>query len=365
MPHILFDAFELAPGYGKSLGIYRYSRNLFKYMAQNIPQGFTVSLVCNSINYDDFCADIPDDKNLQIHCVPIAKMSRKVKLSWELFRASHWIKKLNADAYFNPKGFAPGLFTRPKSCKIILTVHDLIPFWYQKNVPSYRGRLERSYVCAALRRSIQWSDLVIAISNGTAKDVQELVPSTRIRVVYNGIESLPTTPQGSSLDIQPFFFSVASSLPHKNLSNLLAGYSLYHNAHKAPIPLIVCGIRDPGQTDVHGVYGISDEELSKYYHDCKAFLFLSQIEGFGFPPMEALMQGASAVVSDIPVHREILGDSVTYVPPLEPSQIAEAFSRIHKNPRPIMSASLASVWKDRFAWRDCATATWKHIEQLF
>ncbi|MFW1401537.1 glycosyltransferase, partial [Vibrio parahaemolyticus] len=50
---------------------------------------------------------------------------------------------------------------------------------------------------------------------------------------------------------------------------------------------------------------VSDGELAWLYGNCRAFLFFSRGEGFGLPPLEALLAGAEVVASDIPVMREI------------------------------------------------------------
>jgi glycosyltransferase involved in cell wall biosynthesis len=44
------------------------------------------------------------------------------------------------------------------------------------------------------------------------------------------------------------------------------------------------------------------------------FVFLSEYEGFGLTPLEALSAGVPIVVLDTPVAREIYGDAAWYVP---------------------------------------------------
>jgi len=60
---------------------------------------------------------------------------------------------------------------------------------------------------------------------------------------------------------------------------------------------------------------ISDAYMKWLMGHAKALLFPSRAEGFGIPPLEALALGRPAIVSDIPVLREIYGDTVHYIDP--------------------------------------------------
>lgn len=56
----------------------------------------------------------------------------------------------------------------------------------------------------------------------------------------------------------------------------------------------------------------SDEELEFCYKYAKSLLFPSHAEGFGLPIVEALQRGLPAMISDIPVFREVAGDYAAY-----------------------------------------------------
>lgn len=345
------------------MGIYRYARNLFRYMAENVPPGYGLSLIANSLNQEDFTRNLGTTAQFNLQTHPVDSMSALRKLRWELFGSYSLCKALKPDIYFNPKGFAPGLaFPRSQRYKIALTVHDLIPFWYLRNSPSTGSRLERRYICLALSRSISRSDQIIAISQSTAHQISTLVPTARIDVVYNGVEFLQPRTDERILS-EPFFFSLSSSLPHKNLKNLVAGYSLYRCRHTNALPLYICGVKNIQQPGIYCLNKLDDYDLARYYRDSQAFIFLSEIEGFGYPPLEAHAQGTPLVVSDIEAHREVLGDNAFYVSPLDPESIAQGFAKYHSvnahsahHPNPLQHAS--------FQWPKCAEQTWRSLSSL-
>ena len=57
---------------------------------------------------------------------------------------------------------------------------------------------------------------------------------------------------------------------------------------------------------------IEHEALSNVLSDFDAFVFPSMAETFGFPMVEAMRAGVPLIVSDIPVHREICGDTAAF-----------------------------------------------------
>jgi glycosyltransferase involved in cell wall biosynthesis len=73
---------------------------------------------------------------------------------------------------------------------------------------------------------------------------------------------------------------------------------------------------------------VSAEELRALYTHAEAFVFPSQAEGFGFPPLEALQCGTPAIVSDIPAHRWVMGDAALYCNPYDTASICAAIVRL-------------------------------------
>ena len=66
---------------------------------------------------------------------------------------------------------------------------------------------------------------------------------------------------------------------------------------------------------IHQFESISDETLSLLYDASDLFVSASFEEGFDVPVIEAMAHGVSVLVSDIPVHREIVGNHGTFFDP--------------------------------------------------
>src|SRR5439155_26348550 len=59
---------------------------------------------------------------------------------------------------------------------------------------------------------------------------------------------------------------------------------------------------------------VSDAQLRDFYAGARAFAFLSEYEGLGLTPLEALAGGVPPVLLDTEVARESCGDAAVYVP---------------------------------------------------
>ena len=101
------------------------------------------------------------------------------------------------------------------------------------------------------------------------------------------------------------------------------------------------------------------------YARASAFAFLSEYEGFGFTPLEALAAGVPPVVLDTPVAREIYGDAAVRIPSPEPAAIAAALADVlttrQRNP-PCRAGRRPGVLA-RYSWPAAARDTLTAIEE--
>jgi alpha-1,3-rhamnosyl/mannosyltransferase len=73
---------------------------------------------------------------------------------------------------------------------------------------------------------------------------------------------------------------------------------------------------------------VSDAELDVFYARASAFAFLSEYEGLGLTPLEALAAGVPAVLLDTPVARESCGDAAIYVPTNDLRAVTQALEQL-------------------------------------
>ena len=73
---------------------------------------------------------------------------------------------------------------------------------------------------------------------------------------------------------------------------------------------------------------LDEETLGVLYAHCICLVFPSFDEGFGLPPIEAMSAASPTIVSDIPVHREVLGDAAIYCDPRSPGSLKEKMQQV-------------------------------------
>lgn len=311
---ILIDCYELMKGYGKSIGIYNYTIGLLSELIPIINRENEIIIITNSLNNKDF-----NYENTKSVCIDKVPYSAKDKVYWELLGVVQFIKKEKADLYYSPRGFLPPI----KNCKMITTIHDLIPLYYKENYREKLINLEKMYIINRLKASCKIADKIITISNFSKKQIVEKfnIDQRKISVIYNGIEKRKFNFEESFKD-EKFIFALTSELKHKNLHGILKGYESYCEKSTNPLPLKICGIKNKDKykdivndnvwNKIEFLGYLSDRELHWHYKFSSAFLFLSKIEGFGFPPLEALQYTNKVICLKIPVLKEILNESVVY-----------------------------------------------------
>ena len=94
----------------------------------------------------------------------------------------------------------------------------------------------------------------------------------------------------------------------------------------------------------------TDAELVALYKHATAVVVASEAEGFGLSVVEGLWHGRPVIARDIPVFREVGGDSLTYFIGNSPETIAVAVRSVLKHPKSGSFATLRTMtWTESFS----------------
>jgi glycosyltransferase involved in cell wall biosynthesis len=109
---------------------------------------------------------------------------------------------------------------------------------------------------------------------------------------------------------------------------------------------------------------LGDRELDATYANALCLACVSREEGFGFTPLEAISAGVPAVVSDLPIFRETLGDAALTVPPGDADALAAALLRLEREPE--LREKLVAAGREQVAllsWERAARETHAAFEE--
>lgn len=360
---LVIDCFKQVRGAGKSIGIYNLARHLVCELAKNlISRGEAgteneIIVLGNSHNRGDF--DVEGVTFYEIDKNPLNKL---VCIKWELFDVSVLAKKLGADKVLYPRGYA-SLLHRTKEYVII---HDMIPFYYDEHYKGYFNRLENFYIMWRLKASARHADKVITISEASKREIMKYAHTDdkRITVINNGYNRIRESEFKPHED--DYIVAVTSALPHKNAKGIAVVYAKYREIAPNPLPLTIIGVESvdgPAEGITCIKYVDKDEEMHRLLHNAKAFLFLSLVEGFGFPPIEAMQLKTPVVCSNLSSLPEVVGDAALLVNPQDISEAANALLKVTTNDayaQELVEKGIKNV--ERFNWEKTGD---KYREVLF
>lgn len=361
--NILIDCYELIKGHGKSIGIYNYTQSLLEHLIPILSKKYKVFIICNENNYEDF-----QSKEADIIIANNVPYNAGEKIFWEMYLINRYIKKNKIDLYYSPRGFVPII----KKTKMCITMHDLIPFYYRER---YRKNFENLYITYRLKQSSRKSDKIITISNFSKNEIiQKLdIHKDKIRVIYNGINKQISAKE---MDIkEPYIFAIASNLPHKNLYGILKSYEKYFEMCSSPIKLKISGVKKHSEylssfpkemcRNIEFLSFLETEELYGYYKSADCFLFLSEIEGFGFPPLEAMSIGTPVICSKIQCLEEILGEAAIFVSPYNYLEIANSIIKL-QNDCELKTQLISRGFEilSNYCWDKCAEDVYYVMEEI-
>lgn len=250
-----------------------------------------------------------------------------------------------------------------KKCKLLLTIHDL-NFLKEKSSQKAKSRLKK------LQKKVDQADAISVISEFTRSEVLEHLKTQgkEVRVIHNGhyIKSFKhVAPPKFLPDDSEFLFTIGVVRPKKNFHVLLdlmlklppelklviAGDKNHEYADEIKKSIESAGLAS--RVFLPGV--ISNEDKYWLYQNCKAFVFPSLLEGFGFPVVEAMSFGKPVFLARKTALTEIGGDCAFFWDNFDPQHMSQVYDQ------GLATYSDSSDFQNRlkaraqlFSWEECA-----------
>ena len=290
-----------------------------------------------------------------------------------------FLKRLSPDLVHIPLNRVPLLMIRP----YVVTIHDMANLLYGESRSPLRMQMRRY----RFRRGLQRAERVIAVSEATKRDVEQMlgIPSERIRRVYNALDPgfLVDRSQSEAAVKQrimeryqinyPFLLYAGNIRRHKNVPRMVEAFAVVrerlaaHPVYK-DIRLIIIGdtisqypavrqtvIKSRVEHVVRFLGFVPFETLRCFYETAAAFVFPSRYEGFGLPPLEAMACGTPVVTSSVSSLPEVVGDAAVLVNPENVFDIARGIENVLTDEA--LRATLISRGREqtkRFSWEPTA-----------
>jgi glycosyltransferase involved in cell wall biosynthesis len=258
------------------------------------------------------------------------------------------IKIPTCELFLSPHYNVPLFPIRAKKRIVIINDANHLAFY---NLLSLKQKLYSKFM---MKAAVNKSDKIIAISEFTKSEILKYIKldKQKISVVHFGIDpsviesELHEIPSLNNIP-DKFLLYVGNIKPHKNLINLIKAFEIVLSSHN-DYKLIIIGKKEGFITGDNEVFRIvennsllkeniiftgyiENRELYNYYKSSSIFVFPSLYEGFGIPPLEAMICECPVIASNLTAIPEICGDAILYINPMKPEDIAEKVNTLIEN----------------------------------
>lgn len=215
---------------------------------------------------------------------------------------------------------------------------------------------------------MKFTDALITVSESSGETLQEVfgVAASKIHIIPHGIDnelfSKPTT--GTEVVRQQlpneYLLYLGNIEPRKNLIPLVDAVD------KLKIPLVIAGRAAWNSEEIERRIAlspntirlgfVSNEDRVFLLQNCKAFIFPSLYEGFGFPVLEAMAAGAPVLATRRGSLRDVAGPA-GHIKDVTSEAIAEALEQYLGDEQWLASViPEGKAWAKTFTWENSVSA---------
>ena len=266
----------------------------------------------------------------------------------------------NKPRFYNAEG-SPSLipqlrnFLPSQNGTAIIRIHDLFPL----TNPNWFRKLSAKSFQITLNSAVRNNHVFICNSTYTKKIFEENFPTAKLVLLY----CTPMRKQHESCKIcdycmssnfasNKYFCSVGTIEPRKNYTFLIESWeNIYSTINKSLVIVGRYGWKSKkiykkiqkSKSNIIYFENICDFGVNHLISNSEGFISTSFDEGFNFPAVDAALAGIPLFLSDIPVHRELYGESARFFSPHDSLGFQQALKSNFHEPPKISESFLTSV----------------------
>lgn len=286
-----------------------------------------------------------------------------------------WLKE--ADVFFSPVFKVPPEVKNAKHIKkyVILydTVVSLFPEYYPEGNHWFRDLLE----------SINEEDTYLAISESTKNDFKKITKNPNLNIIVSLLAASERFKQCTDDEKikqilkkynipndKKYIFSLFAVEPRKNVIRNIKTFVKFIEKNKIDDLIFVIGgeawdefkpVLDKELENLSAykdcifrIGYVDDEDVPVLYSGAQWYVYTSQYEGFGLPPLEAMQCGCPVITSNNSSLPEVVGDAGIMIDYDSDEQHIAAYEKLYFNPGLRKEYAQKGLERSKlFSWEKC------------
>lgn len=296
---------------------------------------------------------------------------------WFQISVTRALRKYNPDIFLSTDGY----LSLNTNVKQLLVVHDLAFEHFNGHLDWLTQKYYRYYTPRFTKKAKR----IVTVSEFTKNDIVQRykIAPEKIDVVYNGsnprfqplTEPAKEEVRRKYTNGSKYFMYAGAIHPRKNISRLFQAFDEFKKDDSTGIKLVIAG-RKAWETDetmqVYNRMNHKDEvvflghleqsELVSVTGAAEAMVYISLLEGFGIPIVEAMSCDVPVITSNISSMPEVAGDAGILVDPYSVNAITEAMKKISSDTT--LRHSLIEkgrVQRKKFSWEKTGDQLWESM----
>lgn len=278
--------------------------------------------------------------------------------------------------------FGKQLYVFPNYSSWPLLFSKSIPIVYDLSFeyfPQYAEPQSQRFLTKQVKKSIKRAEKIITISKNSQSEIADFynVPKSKIPIIYPGIDqsSFFKWPEKEVEKVKArygiygnYILFVGNIEPRKNLKNLLLAYEKLDSETRKKYSLLLIGARGWLEDEIFDTIErlriegnhiqqpqgwVEDEDRAALYSGASLFVYPSNYEGFGIPPVEAMACGVPTITSDNSSLPEAVGDAAQLVNAKSTKDIANTIKKVLED-KNLQKSMIEKGYEqvDKFSWQN-------------